>query len=69
MASLKTDVEKEIIRSGAKIINQGSSAPAGFYFEYSEGDIHGRINIRGTIRQNYYSLDADLQEKTEAKAK
>ena len=69
IASLKGDVEKEIIRSGAKIMNQGSSDPVGFYFEYSEGDIHGRISIEGKSGTNYYSLEASLAEKSEAKPK
>jgi hypothetical protein len=69
IASLKADVEKEIIRSGAKIMNQGSSDPAGFYFEYSEGGIHGRISIGGKRGPNYYSLEASLDEKSEAKDK
>lgn len=69
IASLKADVEREIIRSGAKTINQDSSDPAGFYFEYSEGDIQGRISIGGKSRLNYYSLEATLDEKTEDKGK
>jgi hypothetical protein len=70
IASLKADVEKEIIRSGAKIMNQGSSDPTGFYFEYSEGDIHGRISIGGKKSgANYYSLAASLAEKTGAESK
>ena len=65
-ASLKADVEEEIIRSGAKIMNQGSSEPARFYFEYNEGKIHGRITIQGKKSGGtYYSLEADLDEKSE----
>ena len=70
MASLKADVEQEINRSGAKLMNQGSSDPAGFYFEYSEGDIHGRITIGGKKSvANYYSLEATLKERTGAEGK
>jgi len=70
IASLKADVEQEIIRSGAKIMNQGSSDPAGFYLEYSEGDIQGRISIGGKKSgANYYSLEASLAEKTGAESK
>jgi hypothetical protein len=47
IASLKADVEREINSSGAKVINQGSSDPAGFYFEYRQGGILGRIDILG----------------------
>ena len=69
IASLKADVEEEITGSGAKIMNQGSADPAGFYFEYGEGDMHGRISIKGKRGPNYYSLEASLDEKSEAKVK
>lgn len=70
LASLKADVEKEIIQSGAKIMNQGRSDPAGFYFEYSEGGIHGRITIGGKKSgTNYYSLEATLNETSSAEGK
>ncbi|MGH9905341.1 MAG: hypothetical protein ACRD8U_07130 [Pyrinomonadaceae bacterium] len=49
VASLKADVEQEINLSGATIVNQGSSEPVGFYFEYSEGNILGRINIDSVL--------------------
>jgi hypothetical protein len=67
-ASLKADVAEEITRSGAKIMNQGNSDPAGFYFEYGEGQIHGRISIVGKKSGGkYYSLDANLDEKSGTK--
>lgn len=47
VASLKADVEKEVSASGAKVIDQGSSGPAGFYFEYVEKDIRGRVELSG----------------------
>lgn len=65
-ASLKVDVEEELIHSGGKIINQGSSDPAGFYIEYGEGQIHGRISIVGKKSGGeYYSLEANLEEKSD----
>jgi hypothetical protein len=64
--SLKADVEQEINRSGAKIVKRGLN-PAGFFFEYSEGGILGRISIDGKRSgTNYYSLVAKLDEKREA---
>jgi len=64
IASLKADVEQEINRSGATIINRGSTQPAGFYFEYRDGAIRGRIEISGKKSgANYYSLQANLDEK------
>ena len=65
-AFLRADVEEKLIHSGAKIINQGSSDPAGFYFEYAEGQIHGRISIVGKKSGGkYYSLEANLDEKSD----
>jgi hypothetical protein len=70
IASLKADVEKEINDSGAKVINQGSSDPAGFYFEYRDGAVRGRIDISGKKSgANYYSLQASLDEKRETESK
>ncbi len=70
IASLKADVKQEINRSGATIVNRGSSGPAGFYFEYSERDILGRISIGGKKSgANYYSLEAKLDEKHGADSK
>jgi hypothetical protein len=68
--SLKADVEQEITRNGATILNRGTSDPAGFYFEYSEREILGRISIDGKkSRSNYYSLVAKLDEKSGAASK
>ena len=70
VGSLKADVEQEINRSGATIVNRGSSDPAGFYFEYSERDILGRLSIDGKKSgSNYYSLVAKLDEKSGAASK
>lgn len=70
IASLKADIEQEINRSGATIMNRGSSDPAEFYFEYSEGNVHGRISIGGNKSvANYYSLEATLNERSGAESK
>ena len=50
-------------------MNQGSSDAVGFYFEYREGDIQGRISIEGKSGLNYFSLLASLAERSEAKDK
>ena len=68
--SLKADVEQEINRSGATIMNRGSSDPSGFYFEYADGDIHGRISIGGKKSgAKYYSLEAKLNERSGEESK
>jgi hypothetical protein len=70
ITSLKADVEQEINRSGATITNRGSSDPSGFYFEYRESDVHGRISIEGKKSgAKYYSLEARLNERSGAESK
>jgi hypothetical protein len=49
------------------MVNQGTSDRAGFYVEYKEGDINGRISIAGKRAANYYSLEASLAESSDAK--
>ncbi len=64
IASLKEDVEKEIIASGTKIIDRGTLDASSFYFEYGVENIRGHIDISGKkVRENYYSLRADLDKK------
>jgi hypothetical protein len=68
--SLKADVEHEITRSGATIVDRGTRHPAEFHFEYSERQILGQISIEGKKSgANYYSLTAKVNEtqKTDSK--
>jgi hypothetical protein len=68
--SLKADVEHEITRSGATIMDRGTRHPAEFHFEYSEGRILGRISIEGKKSgADYYSLTARLNETQRADVK
>lgn len=70
IASLKADVEQELSHSGATILNRGRADPSGFFFEYREGDIHGRISVAGKKSvPNYYSLEATLNESSGAESK
>jgi len=70
ITALRADVEQEINRSGATIVNRGNSEPAGFYFEYSERDVHGRISIGGKKSgEKYYSLEARLNERSGEESK
>ena len=63
--SLKADVENEIKDAGAEVVSQGNSAPDGFYFEYRQGGIQGRVTISGKKGSgNYYTLEASLKEKS-----
>jgi hypothetical protein len=64
IVSLKEDVEKIIRASGAKVTDSGNPDPSSFYFEYSIENIQGRIDVSGKkIREDYYSLKADIDEK------
>lgn len=66
ITSLKMDIERKITDSGATINGQGSPDPSGFFIEYAERDIHGRITINGkTTVGGYFSLYANVNEKTE----
>jgi hypothetical protein len=70
LASLRADVENEISASGAKVIDQGSSGPAEFHFEYAEHDIRGRVEISGMKNgASFYTLEAKLVESREASRK
>jgi hypothetical protein len=64
IAALKQDIEGEIRESGAKITDSGSPTASNFYFEYEQEIGRGRVEITGrTIRDDYYSLKADLEER------
>jgi hypothetical protein len=66
ITSLKMDIERQITDSGATINGQGSTDPSGFFIEYAERDIHGRITINGkTSAGGYFSLFANVNEKSE----
>lgn len=66
IASLKMDIERKITDTGATINGQGSADPSGFFIEYAEREIHGRITINGkTTKGGYFSLYATVNEKTE----
>ena len=66
ITSLKMDIERKITDSGATINGQGNSDPFGFFIEYAERDIHGRITINGKKSAGgYFSLFASVNEKSE----
>ena len=66
ITSLKLDIERKITDSGAIINGQGSPDPSGFFIEYTEREIHGRITINGkTSAGGYFSLFASVNEKSE----
>jgi hypothetical protein len=68
MASIQADVEKDITASAATIIDRGNPDASTFYFVYTVENIQGLISISGKkVRDEYYSLKADLEEKGKKK--
>ena len=65
IASLMVHVEKEIVDSQATVSAQGDVGTSGFYFEYSQNEIKGQINIEGKLIGHDYLLSAELEEKGE----
>jgi hypothetical protein len=66
ITSLKMDIERQIIDSGATINRQGSPDPSSFFVEYAERNIQGRITISGKMSAGgYFSLFANADEKSE----
>ena len=62
MRSLRADVEKEIGNSGAIVI-EGGDTPSGFYLEYTDEGIQGRIEVTGdSSGAGYFGLNATLSE-------
>lgn len=65
LESLKSYVEEQIAESGAKVVGTGDAFPAGFYFEYAEGDVEGSIKFVSKLSEdNYYFLSATLVERS-----
>lgn len=64
------DVERGIDQSGAKVIESGNPDSASFYFAYSIDNALGRVEISGKrIRNDYYSVRADLDERSKGATK
>ena len=70
IAALRQDVERAIDQSGAKVIESGNLDSASFYFAYSTDNSLGRVEISGKrIRSDYYSVRADLDERSKGATK
>jgi len=59
--SLKSDVEKQIQDSGARILGSGFGSDR-FHIDYVDGSIRGRVVISGQPGERYYSLTARVDE-------
>ena len=62
--ALKESVEKDLDASQAKIISSKNPDATRFAIEYTVGNTFGRVEISGTKSAGYYSLQAQLDEKT-----
>jgi hypothetical protein len=70
IAALRQDVERAIDQSGAKVIESGNPDSASFYFAYSIDNALGRVEISGKrIRNDYYSVRAELDERSKGATK
>ena len=70
MIAALQDVERAIDQSGAKVIESGNPDSASFYFAYSIDNALGRVEISGKrIRNDYYSVRADLDERSKGATK
>jgi len=68
--ALRQDVERAIDQSGAKVIESGNLDSASFYLTYSIDNSLGRVEISGKrIRSDYYSVRADLDERSKGATK
>jgi hypothetical protein len=61
---LKESVEKDLDASQAKIVSSKNPDARHFAIEYTVSNSFGRIEISGTRSAGYYSLEAQLDEKS-----
>jgi hypothetical protein len=64
LQALKESVEKDLDANKAKITSSKNPEANSFSVEYTVGDTAGRVEISGTRSAGYYSLQAQLDEKT-----
>lgn len=69
VSALKRDVEKDIINSGAKVVDNGTTETNSFYFEYTLENVEGRVEFSGKKTENYYNLQAELDERGKKETK
>lgn len=67
--SLKEDIEQEITKRGAKVINSKDLGLLGFYIEYSDEGILGNIKITGDFNGENFNLKAILNELSKSEKK
>ena len=75
-SALKLDTERALRDSGLEIVDRGSPGPANFFFAYTNGKVHGRIEVSGKrtgtqyyvevsgtrVSTQFYNVQANLEE-------
>jgi hypothetical protein len=62
--ALKESVEKDLDARKARITSSKNEDARSFAIDYTVGNAFGRVQISGTRSADYYSLQAQLDEKT-----
>jgi hypothetical protein len=62
MEALAAQIKREIEESHASITGTGSASPNGFFVDYKDGNIHGRITISGSATGQVYAAQANVDE-------
>ncbi|MBA2621123.1 MAG: hypothetical protein H0U87_07975 [Acidobacteria bacterium] len=62
-------LKKDIINSGAKVVDNGNTETNSFYFEYTLENVEGRVELSGKKIGNYYNLQAELDERGKKETK
>jgi hypothetical protein len=64
MEGLASQIRKEIEDNHANITGSGGPTSNGFYVDYKDENIKGRITISGSVRGQVYLLKANVEEST-----
>ncbi len=62
-------LKKDIINSGAKVVDKGNTETNSFYFEYTLENVKGWVELSGKKIGNYYNLQAELDERGKKETK
>ncbi len=64
MEALAAQIKREIEESRASITATGSASPNGFFVDYRDGNINGRITISGSATGQVYAAQANVEESS-----
>jgi hypothetical protein len=63
MQVLQDSIETDLTASNAKIASGKNPDGTGFHLEYTIGDIKGKVQISSKRTMNFYTLNAELDER------